>query len=57
MPRRRPEFGPGVAGSEAAQLEQVERCRRLPCGVHPGLNSVAADAGRNRLLKLFVCIN
>ena len=39
MARRRPEFKPGSAGGEAAQLEQVERCSRV-------LNSVAGDDAR-----------
>ena len=29
LARRRPEFEPGIAGAEAAQLEKVERCRRV----------------------------
>ena len=36
LTRKRPEFEPGEAGDEAAQPEQVGRCRR-------DLNSVAAD--------------
>src|SRR3989344_3674375 len=39
MARRRPEFEPGSAGGEAAQLEQVERCSRVS-------NSVAGDDAR-----------
>jgi SOS response regulatory protein OraA/RecX len=39
MARRRPEFEPGHADGEAAQLEQVERCSRVS-------NSVAGDDAR-----------
>ncbi len=43
---RRPEFEPGEAGAEAAQLEQVERCRRVS-------NSAADDAAKNQFFRLF----
>ena len=39
MARSRPEFEPGFAGGEAAQLEQVERCSRVS-------NSAAGDDAR-----------
>jgi hypothetical protein len=42
--RRRPEFEPGVADAEAAQLEKLKRCRQI---------SKAADTVKNQLLKLF----
>ncbi len=44
MPRRRREFEPGEAGAEAAQLEQVERCRRVQ--IH-----WLSDAGRFTLFE------
>jgi len=46
LTRSRPEFEPGEAGAEAAQLEQVERCRRVS-------NSEADDAVKNQFLNLF----
>jgi hypothetical protein len=47
LTRRYPEFVPGKAGAEAAQLEQVERCRRVS-------NSAAFDEVKNQLLISFV---
>jgi hypothetical protein len=45
MPRRRPEFVPGVAGAEAAKLE------KFSAGVPEDASSLGMGAGRNRFLK------
>jgi hypothetical protein len=47
LTRRCPEFEPGEAGDEAAQLGQVERCRRVS-------NSAAINEVKNQLLSSFV---
>jgi hypothetical protein len=50
LTRRCPEFEPGESGAEAAQLEQVERCRRVS-------NSAAIDEVKNQLLSSFMSID
>jgi tRNA pseudouridine38-40 synthase len=46
LTRKRPEFEPGKDGAEAAQLLEVEQCRRVS-------KSVAADTVKNQFLDSF----